>query len=190
MTAARVAAAGAVLAIGALCACGTPAAAPTPTPVVAPAPAAVPVPPASHDLTGAWSGAGSDVQGDELMTWTVAQTGNTVAGIAQLRPDNVTDGSCASCHKLTSGTFSGTLSGSTLTIAIVFPSGNPGVPTPMCTITFDATAPSVSADRISATYSGNDTCEGSFAGGVFTMTRQPQSAGESTVHKRPPDGGR
>jgi hypothetical protein len=40
----------------------------------------------------------------------------------------------------------------------------------MCTITFDASA-TVDGSRISATYTGDDSCEGPFAGGTFVMSR-------------------
>jgi len=56
-------------------------------------------------------------------------------------------------------------------VKLVFPSGGDGVPTPMCTITFEAAAPAVVGTRIAATYTGDDSCEGPFTGGTFVMTR-------------------
>jgi hypothetical protein len=138
--------------------CGSSPAAPAPTPV-------------SLTLTGTWNGTGSDPQGDERMTWRLAQTGSALSGTADLAPLNAADGSCGSCHKFKTGSLTGTLSGTTLMMKLVFPSGGDGVPTPMCTITFDATAPVVDGSRIAATYTGDDSCEGPFTGGTFVMTR-------------------
>src|SRR5262249_7539811 len=100
----------------------------------------------------------------------LSQSGDAVTGTADLAPLNAADGSCASCHKFKAGTVSGTISGSTMAMRLVFPAGGDGVPTPMCTITFNATA-SAALDRIDATYTGDDTCEGPITGGAFTMTR-------------------
>jgi hypothetical protein len=54
---------------------------------------------------------------------------------------------------------------------MLFPAGG-SVPTPICSVTMDATASGVTSDSISAAYSGSDSCEGAFAG-TFRMTRQP-----------------
>jgi len=139
---------------------------PTPTP----APTSTTPAPPNAGLTGAWSGTGTDPQGAERMSWSLTQNGTAVSGSADLAPLNAADGSCASCHKLKAGTISGSVSGSTLTMRLTFPSGGDGVPTPMCTITFDASA-TVDGSRISATYTGDDTFEGPFTGGTFTMVR-------------------
>jgi hypothetical protein len=142
-------------------------------PAATPTSPSVPPPPSPSvvNLAGAWNGSGSDVQGPEILNWTLTQTGATLAGAAELRPANPDDGSCASCHKVKSGTISGTMTGAALTMKIVFPSGGDGVPTPMCTITFELSAGGVSAERIAGTYSGTDSCEGSFTGGSLTMSR-------------------
>ena len=147
-------------------ACGGSPASPNPTPV-APSPAASPAP---LGLAGAWNGTGTDPQGAERMSWMLTQTGAAVSGIADLAPLNAADGSCASCHKFKAGTVTGTLSGTALKMTLVFPSGGDGVPTPMCTITLDAAA-GVNGNRIEATYTGDDSCEGPFTGGTFVMTR-------------------
>ncbi len=104
------------------------------------------------------------------MSWTLTQNGAAVSGTADLAPLNAADGSCASCHKFKTGTIAGSLSGSQLTMRLTFPSGGDGVPTPMCTITFDAAA-IVDGNRISAAYTGDDSCEGPFSGGSFVMSR-------------------
>ncbi|HMF95492.1 MAG TPA: hypothetical protein VKE96_14425 [Vicinamibacterales bacterium] len=149
------------------CGGGMPAPPDTPT---APTPAPPPTG-GTINVTGAWNGTGSDPQGAEKMSWALSQSGDAVTGTADLAPLNAADGSCASCHKFKAGTVSGTVSGSTVAIRLVFPAGGDGVPTPMCTITFNATASAATHDRIDATYTGDDTCEGPFTGGTFTMTR-------------------
>jgi hypothetical protein len=141
-----------------------PAAPTTPT---APAPS----PGVTTSVAGKWSGTGSDPQGAERMSWALTQSGDAIGGTADLAPMNAADGSCASCHKFKAGTVSGTISGSAIAMRLVFPAGGDGVPTPMCTITFEAKASTVAADRIDATYTGDDTCEGPFSGGTFTMSR-------------------
>ena len=90
---------------------------------------------------------------------------------AALAPLNAADGTCASCHKFKAGTVTGTVSGSAIAMKFVFPACGDGVPTPMCTIIFEASASAVASDRIEATYTGDDTCEGPITGGTFTMTR-------------------
>ena len=159
------AAAAAAIATGTLACSSSMASAPsTPTPTPA-------TPAGAANLAGAWSGTGSDPQGSERMSWTLTQSGSTIGGTADLAPSNAADGSCASCHKFKAGTVTGTLSGSTVAMRLVFPAGGDGVPTPMCTITFEATASTTARDRIEATYTGDDTCEGPITGGTFTMTR-------------------
>jgi hypothetical protein len=143
----------------------------TPPPASPATPTTPTTPDTSTTLAGAWTGTGSDPQGAEKMTWSLTQTGNAVTGKADLSALNAADGSCASCHKAKSGTLTGTVSGSTIAMRIVFPSGGDGVPTPECTITFEANGSMASRDRIEATYTGTDTCEGPITGGTFTMTR-------------------
>jgi hypothetical protein len=126
--------------------------------------------PSASGLSGTWSGSGTDPQGAEKMSWQLSQSGAALSGTADLAPLNAADGSCASCHKFKTGTIAGSVSGSTLTIRLTFPSGGDGVPTPMCTIVFDASA-LVDGNRISATYTGDDSCEGPFTGGSFVMSR-------------------
>jgi hypothetical protein len=138
--------------------CGSSPAAPAPTPTYL-------------TLTGTWNGTGSDPQGDERMTWRLAQDGSALSGTADLAPLNAADGSCGSCHKFKTGTVTGSLSGASLTMKLVFPSGGDGVPTPMCTIMFEAAASGIGASRIAATYTGDDSCEGPITGGTFVMTR-------------------
>ena len=135
-----------------------------------PPPPASPSGPPPATLAGAWTGTGTDPQGAEKMSWMVTQSGSALTGSADLSPLNAADGSCASCHKFKTGTLTGSLSGSTLALTLTFPSGGDGVPTPMCTITFDAAA-TLDGGRITATYTGDDSCEGPFTGGTFVMSR-------------------
>ena len=165
--------------IAASIACGSSVSAPTPTAPTpsapaAPTPAPTPTPgTTSLNVAGAWRGTGSDVQGPEQLALTIAQNGTTLTGTADMKSSNAADGSCASCHKLKTGTVSGTVTGTMLAMRLIFPAGGDGVPTPMCTITFDVTAAGVTNDRIAATYSGDDSCEGSFTDGTLTIARQP-----------------
>jgi hypothetical protein len=133
-------------------------------------PAPTPSPAPTGTLAGAWTGTGTDPQGAEKMSWMLTQNGSALSGSADLAPLNAADGSCASCHKFKSGTITGSVSGSALAVKLTFPSGGDGVPTPMCTISFDASA-TVDGGRISATYTGDDSCEGPFTGGTFVMSR-------------------
>ncbi len=147
-------------------ACGTAPTAPMTTPLPPPTVAA------TLDLSGRWAGSGIDPQGAERIALTMTQNGAALAGSADLKPLDAADGSCASCHKFKSGTFSGSLVGNSVTLKIVFPAGGDGVPTPMCTITFDVSAGGASNDRLNASYTGDDSCEGPITGGTFAITRQ------------------
>jgi hypothetical protein len=144
-----------------VCACGSTA---------APSVPAAPSSTSSLNLSGTWSGTGSDVKGPEIVTWGLMQSGAALSGTAELRAVDPKDGSCGSCHKNKQGTFSGTLSGSALTLTMTFPSGGAD-DTPLCSITVNATA-SASDRTITATYDGSDTCEGLLANGTLAMTRQ------------------
>ena len=106
------------------------------------------------------------------MTLTLAQSGDAVSGTAITRAVDPTDGTCASCHKNKDGTLAGTVSGSSLTLKMMFPTGG-DVPTPICSVTIDATASNVTGGRMATTYTGEDSCEGPFTDGSFTMDRQP-----------------
>lgn len=132
----------------------------------------IPLDPPTVKLTGTWTGTGSDSQGPELITWDLTQTGNMVTGMVSTRAVDTTDGTCASCHKNKTGTVSGTISGADLTLRMFFPSGG-DVPTPMCTVTMNATVPDATDYNIATSYTGLDTCEGPFAGGRFSMDHQP-----------------
>lgn len=121
------------------------------------------------DVSGTWNGSGSDSFSPELVTWVLTQSGTTVSGTAELKAVDPLDGSCGSCHKVKKGTFAGTLSGSSLTIAMTFPAGG-DVPAPICVADLSGTA-TVADRRITASYTGTDTCEGVYANGTLELTR-------------------
>ena len=123
----------------------------------------------ASNISGMWNGTGSDSYSPELVTWVLTQSGTSVTGTVEFRPLDASDGSCASCHKAKKGTFSGTLSGSALSVAMNFPAGG-DVPTPICVADLNGTA-TVGDRRITATYSGTDTCEGLFADGKIELSR-------------------
>jgi len=146
-------------------ACGTSArpTTPTPTPVTPPAGAAL-------DLSGEWTGSSSDSQGTTVVTFTIAQAGDTVSGTVTTRAPNPTDGSCNACHRNKRGTLTGTLSGGTLTMTMMFAAGVDGDPTPICSATMTGTAAAIARD-LTGRYTGSDTCEGVFLDGRIAMTR-------------------
>ena len=121
------------------------------------------------DVSGTWSGTGSDSFSPELVTWVLSQAGSGVSGTAELKAVDPSDGTCGSCHKVKRGTLTGTLSGSTLTVSMKFPAGG-DVPAPICVAELNATA-TVADRRITATYTGTDTCEGVYSNGAMELTR-------------------
>ena len=143
-------------------ACGS-----SPAPVV---PSQTTTPPPRATLTGTWSGTGADSYSPERIKWVLAQADANVTGTAEFAPMNPADGSCASCHKLRKGNITGTFDGTTLTLRMNFPAGG-DVPTPICVTDLTGSA-TVAGSQITGTYSGSDTCEGLFANGQLTLTRQ------------------
>ena len=133
-------------------------------------PTAPPVSPSATNLTGTWTGTGSDPQGAETLRWDVIQTGDRISGSAVLDSANRNDGSCGSCHKQKTGTLAGTLSGGALTLTLDFPAGGDDI-TPLCGITMLASASDVAAGRIAAAYTGTTTCEGPITDGKLSVTR-------------------
>jgi len=69
------------------------------------------------------------------------------------------------------GTFSGTLSGASLSVTMKSPAGG-DVPTPICVVDLSGSA-TVLDRRMMASYTGTDTCEGFFSDGKIELTRQP-----------------
>ena len=125
---------------------------------------------ATVNLTGLWTGTGSDAQGPETFTWTVTQTGDRITGSAIMNSANPNDGSCGGCHKQKNGTITGTLSGGALALTLAFPEGGSDI-TPLCGITMTASTTDIAAGRISARYTGTTTCEGPITDGSLTVVR-------------------
>jgi hypothetical protein len=144
----------------------------TPSPVAtAPSPVIPVIPsPAGSGLNGTWTGTGSDSFSPELVTWVITQSGTTLSGTAEINAVDPADGSCGSCHKVKKGTLTGTLAGSTVTIAMKFPAGGE-VPAPICDADLQATG-TLADRRITATYAGSDSCEGVYSNGVIELSRQ------------------
>ena len=134
-----------------------------------------PAPVRQADLTGAWNGTASDTQGPQTLSWTMTQANATVSGTVVAKAVDPADGTCASCHKNKIGTFSGTISGSDITLTMTFPAGHDAEPTPMCGVTVTVTGSTHADGRITGTYRGADSCEGPFADGTLAMVRQPMS---------------
>ena len=98
----------------------------------------------------------------------LTQTGSTVSGTVQMQAVDAA-GSCNSCHRNKAGTFSGTISGTTLALTMVFPPGGAGDPTPACTATLTGTAPIVATGTLTVAYSGVDSCEPPAQNGTLAM---------------------
>ncbi len=135
--------------------------------------APITAPSQSVSFAGTWNGTSIDSQGATIVTWALTQTGSTAAGTVKTEAVDPNDGSCNSCHRNKTGTFSGTTSGTTLTLTMFFAAGGAGDPTPACTATLTGTASRVAADTLTAAYSGADSCEGPFMDGTLMMTRHP-----------------
>jgi len=153
-----------------LSSCGTSPQPASPIAPVVPPPAPGPAP-AAIDVTGRWTGTGSDSFSPELVTWVLTQAGATVSGTVEFNAVDPADGTCGSCHKVKRGAFAGTLSGSTLALTMKFPAGG-DVPTPICVVDLAGSA-TIMDRRITAAYTGTDTCEGFFADGKIELNRQP-----------------
>ena len=148
----------AALVIGVAMACGT----------------SVTTPTGAGGLSGTWRGTGLDSQGATIVTWTLTQTGANVSGAVKTQAVDQNDGSCGSCHRNKSGTFSGSIDGTTLKLTMYFAAGADGDPTPACAATLSGTAStSPTANQMTAAYAGEDSCEGPFLNGNLPMTRQP-----------------
>jgi len=155
---------GAVLLI-ALAGCGSPPSAPSMPTGATPPPAS-----SAANLTGTWTGTGTDAQGAETFRWSMTQTGDRLSGSAVLDSADRNDGSCGSCHKQKTGTLAGTLSNGALTLTLDFPEGGADI-TPLCGITMHISTSDLAAGRIAASYTGTTTCEGPITDGTLTMTR-------------------
>ncbi len=144
--------------------CARSPAAPTDQHISAP-PSAAPAP----TLTGTWTGTGADSQGTTSVTWTLTQSGDSVSGTVRTQAVDPTDGSCNSCHRNKSGTVTGTMSGTSVSLRMFFAAGADGDPTPICSQTLDGIASRSGEGGIVGTYAGADTCEGQLANGTLSM---------------------
>ena len=123
------------------------------------------------NLAGTWTGSGSDGLGPETFTWVVAQSGDSLSGSVSMRPLSLTDGSCASCHKVKDGSISGSVSGTAVTLRMSFALGG-SQPTPTCLVIMDVSASGVTSTSLASPYNGSDSCEPAVALGSIAMTRQ------------------
>jgi hypothetical protein len=148
-----------------------PAPPPGPPPPPAPPPPPSPPPaPAPINMVGTWTGTGVDSMGTVILTWALTQTGSALSGTVKMQAVDVA-GSCNSCHRNKTGTFSGTINGTTLSTTMVFPKHGAGDPTPDCTATLTGTASNVTTNTLTAAYSGVDSCEPPANNGTVVMTR-------------------
>lgn len=125
--------------------------------------------PAAPSVTGTWTGTGSDSFSAERVTWVLTQSGSAVSGTVEFNAIDPADGSCASCHKVKRGTITGTLSGAALSVSMNFPAGG-DVPAPICVTALSGTA-SVIDRKITVSYSGTDSCEGTYSNGLMELNR-------------------
>ncbi len=130
-------------------------------------------PTAQTAMTGTWSGSGSDSSssmgagslmgqtGMGTMTWPLTQSGSTVTGSM----------SFAGMQGRSPGAFSGTMSGDEMTFTMDLP--NNSMMSSGCTARATGTA-RVDGARMTmtGTYSGSNSCTGSFTNGQMTMTRR------------------
>ncbi len=113
-----------------------------------------------------------DSQGATRVTFALTQSGDSVVGTVKTQAVDPADGSCGSCHRNKSGTFTGTISAGTVKMTMFFAAGVDGDPTPACTATLGGIAATPAVDQLLVTYVGRDSCEGDFENGTLTMARQ------------------
>src|SRR3979490_905202 len=122
-------------------------------------------------IVGTWTGTGVDSMGTINLTWGLSLTGSTLSGTVAMQAVDST-GSCNSCHRTKTGTFSGTIDGTTLSMTMFFPTGGSDQ-TPACSAALTGTAANVSSARTTAIYRGFDSCEPPTNNGTLVMTRSP-----------------
>jgi hypothetical protein len=131
------------------------------------------------NLTGTWHGTATDFWVDRsiadgmTVTWVLTHTGSTVSGTVTSRNLIPNDGSCSSCHRVKSGTVTGTVSGATLTLTMSFP-GRDGEITPHCSSSFTGTVATLAQATFTMSYAGHDSCEGPFSNGTLPLTREAE----------------
>lgn len=115
-------------------------------------------------VTGTWIGTATDSTRQMTMTWQLTQSDSNVTG-------TFTATAPVGTPIYTGGSIAGTASATALAFTIAVPRGSV-VDAPDCSATFSGTADDVRADSMSGTYSGADTCGGTFVGGRFTLLKQ------------------
>ena len=145
-------------------ACSSP---PVPSPIAPPPPSPGPNP----SLVGTWTGTGVDSMGTISLTWGLNQTGSDLSGTVSMQSLDAA-GSCNSCHRTKTGTFSGTINGTTISMTMFFPKGGADV-TPECSATLNGTSSNVATDTLTVAYSGVDSCEPPASNGTLVMTHSP-----------------
>jgi len=121
-----------------------------------------PTEPQNLSLSGIWSGTASDSSGAGTFIWRLTQTDNNISGSVTI----ITPLGSVACN----GTISGTLSDATLTFTMDI--SNCSAPYSGCSITASGTATVINDTTIDGTYSGFNSCTGSFTDGQFLLKRQ------------------
>ena len=133
-----------------------------------------------NSMTGTWSGTSKDSTGQETMSWTVTQSGGSLAGSMGL-----SDGSRG---MMGSGTITGTVNDRTVTFHMGVPNGGFAGVMSSCSMSVDGQATmSDDGHTMTGTYAGNmsgmmsgtmsgmmgqmQSCGGPMSNGQFTLTR-------------------
>lgn len=119
---------------------------------------------ATLDVAGTWIGPSTDSAGQMTMTWRLTQSNRNVTG-------TFTATTPIGAPIYTGGSIAGVASPAALEFTITIPQGSI-VDAPDCSATFTGTAGDVRADSMAGTYSGTDSCGGTFIGGRFTLLKQ------------------
>ena len=94
------------------------------------------------------------------MTWQMSQSGANVTGAMDMSGFKGTGRM----------TISGTITGRTMTFTMAIPAG--GLPEPGCAATGNGTA-QMNGNTMTGTYSGSNTCSGTFTNGQVMLSRRP-----------------
>lgn len=119
---------------------------------------------ATANVSGTWIGTATDSTRQLSMTWQLTQSDRNVTG-------TFTATTPVGAPVYSAGAITGTVSSSSLAFTISVPRGSV-VDFPDCTATLSGTADDVRSDSMAGTYSGTDTCGGTFAGGRFSLLKQ------------------
>ena len=134
-----------------------------------------PTPATGATMSGTWAGTSADSTGQEEMSWTVTQTGNSVTGTMSFRDTGR--------NMMGNGSMQGTINGSTVSFHMSVPNGGFSGMMSSCSMGMNGQATmSDDGHTMTGTYSGsmsgmmsggmmNQSCGGSMANGHFTLTR-------------------